>query len=173
VDESVAMERVCVLGPPGAGKSTFALALARCTRLPVHHLDRMFWTRGWVEASAAEFRVKVEAIVAEPRWIIEGNYLRTLPLRLARAERLYLLDYPPRIYRWRVLKRVVCGYGRTRADMAPRCPEKWDLEFAMYVWRFHRDYRLQLLAMVESSGLPVVRFAQPREAAAYLRGVAG
>jgi adenylate kinase family enzyme len=59
-----------------------------------------------------------------------SHNLGTLPLRLARAERLYLLDYPPRVYRWRVFKRVVRGYGRTRSDMAPGCPEKWDLEFA-------------------------------------------
>jgi adenylate kinase family enzyme len=172
VDERGTTERVCVLGPPGAGKSTFALALSRCTELPVHHMDRLFWSPGWVESLQTELTAKVEAIVAQPRWIIEGNYLGTLPLRLARAERLYLLDYRPRVYCWRVFNRVLRGYGRTRSDMAPGCPERWDYEFAKYVWRFQRDYRPQLVAMIESSGLPVVRFAQPREAAAYLKGVA-
>jgi adenylate kinase family enzyme len=168
-----ARQRVCVLGPPGAGKSTFALALARLTELPVHHMDRLFWQAGWVPSPPELLTAKVEAIVAEPRWIIEGNYLATLPLRLARAERLCLLDYPPRVYRWRVFKRVTRGYGRTRSDMAPGCPEQFDWEFAKYVWRFHREYRPQLLAMIESSGLPVVRFARPREAAAHLRELVG
>jgi adenylate kinase family enzyme len=40
--------RVIVTGLAGSGKSTFSLALAVKTGLPVIHLDLHFWQPGWV-----------------------------------------------------------------------------------------------------------------------------
>jgi adenylate kinase family enzyme len=40
--------RVVVTGLAGSGKSTFAVALAARTGLPVIHLDLAFWKPGWV-----------------------------------------------------------------------------------------------------------------------------
>jgi adenylate kinase family enzyme len=41
------MCRVLVIGISGAGKSTFAQALADKTGLPLIHLDKEFWRPGW------------------------------------------------------------------------------------------------------------------------------
>ena len=38
------MEKVIVIGSPGAGKSTFARRLGALTGLPLHHLD-LLWHR--------------------------------------------------------------------------------------------------------------------------------
>lgn len=64
VSEPLALgRRVIVTGLAGSGKSTFALALAGKTDLPVIHLDLHFWKPGWVEptASLASHPVKDEA----------------------------------------------------------------------------------------------------------------
>ena len=65
-----AMKRVAIVGPGGAGKSTFARALSERIGLPVVHLDHHFWKPGWVESSRDEWRsarADTVILVARPR----------------------------------------------------------------------------------------------------------
>ena len=86
--------RVIVTGLAGSGKSTFALALAAKTGLPVIHLDLHFWKPGWVAPSETEWREKQRVVLAGDTWIADGNYHETLDLRLERAESVVFLDMP-------------------------------------------------------------------------------
>lgn len=86
--------RVVVTGMAGSGKSTFAVALARKTGLPVIHLDLHFWKPGWVEPSDDEWRTVQQRVLAGDAWIADGNYSETLALRLKGADTLVVLDMP-------------------------------------------------------------------------------
>jgi hypothetical protein len=86
--------RVVVTGLAGAGKSTFSLALAARTGLPVIHLDLHFWKPGWVAPSQTEWRGKQCGVLAGDAWIADGNYPQTLDLRLERADTVVFLDLP-------------------------------------------------------------------------------
>jgi len=86
--------RVVVTGLAGAGKSTFALALAGKTGLPVIHLDLHFWKPGWVEPSQNEWQEAQRDLLAAEAWIADGNYHETLALRLDRADTVVVLDMP-------------------------------------------------------------------------------
>ena len=86
--------RVVVTGLAGSGKSTFAVALAAKTGLPVIHLDLYFWKPGWVAPSETEWREKQRVVLAGDAWIADGNYHETLDLRLERADTLVVLDMP-------------------------------------------------------------------------------
>src|SRR3954464_9235349 len=86
--------RVVVTGIAGSGKSTFAVALARRTGLPVIHLDLHFWKPGWVEPSEDEWRIVQQRVLAGNAWIADGNYSETLALRLKGADTLVVLDMP-------------------------------------------------------------------------------
>ena len=86
--------RVVVTGLAGSGKSTFALALAARTGLPVIHLDLAFWKPGWVAPSETEWREKQSWVLAGDAWIADGNYHETLDLRLERAHTVVVLDMP-------------------------------------------------------------------------------
>src|SRR2546421_5010221 len=66
--------RVLVTGLAGSGKSTFSLALAAKTGLPVIHLDLHFWKPGWVAPSETEWREKQCGVLAGDAWIADGNY---------------------------------------------------------------------------------------------------
>jgi adenylate kinase family enzyme len=85
---------VVVTGVAGSGKSTFAVALARRTGLPVIHLDLHFWKPGWVEPSQDEWRAVQQRVLAGDAWIADGNYNETLALRLKVADTLVVLDMP-------------------------------------------------------------------------------
>jgi adenylate kinase family enzyme len=86
--------RVVVTGLAGSGKSTFAVALARKTGLPLVHLDLHFWKPGWVEPSEDEWRTTQQRVLTGNAWIADGNYSETLALRLQGADTLIVLDMP-------------------------------------------------------------------------------
>src|SRR2546429_237925 len=89
--------RVIITGLAGSGKSTFSLALAAKTGLPVIHLDLHFWKPGWVAPSETEWREKQYGVLAGNAWIADGNYHETLDLRLERADTVGFLDPPWRL----------------------------------------------------------------------------
>ena len=88
------MKRVLVIGSPGAGKSTFARNLRDKTGLPLYHLDNIWHKPDRTTISREEFDERLAAILAKDSWIIDGNYSRTLELRLQYCDTVFLLDYP-------------------------------------------------------------------------------
>lgn len=163
------MDRVIILGCGGAGKSTLARAMGEKTGLPVVHLDQLFWRDNWEHISREEFDALLAAEAEKEKWIIDGNYNRTIPLRLKRCDTAIYLDFP----RWRcllgVLKRFLTNYGRVRPDMSPNCPEQLDWEFLKWIWNFNRDNRPQLYEMLGSAPeVNVIILKNHRQVADYL-----
>ena len=79
-------ERVLVIGCSGSGKSTLAQKLAARLALPYVSMDReIFWLPGWQTRPRAEALARLQAIVAQERWILDGTSPGTLPLRLPRS----------------------------------------------------------------------------------------
>ncbi|MCC5889857.1 MAG: topology modulation protein [Alkalibacterium sp.] len=169
------MKRVTIVGPSGSGKSTLAQELGKLNALPVFHMDQLFFKPGWVEKSRAELAEEVEKILeSNEEWIIEGNYSQTLPARIAQSSHVIFLDYPRRVYVYRVLKRLVKTYGRVRKDMAPGCPERIDIAFLKYVWHFKSKRREKLLKIVSAHVTEknqLLIFKHPKECDRYIRKV--
>ena len=116
------MQRILIVGPCGAGKSTLAAQLGPILGLPVFHMDQLNWQPGWVESSKDEIREKLAAITATESWIIDGTYGGTLAPRLERADTVLYLDYPIRLCIARLLKRIWTWRGKARPDMTEDCP---------------------------------------------------
>ncbi len=165
------MLRVLVIGPCGAGKSTLAFRLATKLGLPLYHMDKLNWLPGWVDGGNDRVRAKLSEIVANDRWLIEGNYGSTLPMRLARADTIVFLDFPIPLCLWRIIKRVIVHRGRTRADMTDECPERFDPAFLWYVatWRLGPGPRTQ--AKLRGHEDKVVRLTTPKALAEWLESV--
>lgn len=162
------MQRVLVIGSPGAGKSTFARALAARTRLPLVHLDAEFHLPGWVDRDPDEWNAKLAGILARDAWIVDGNYGGSMDRRLARADTVILLDYPTGLCLWRVMKRVITLWGTVRPEAAPGCPERLDLEFLAYVAMFRRAKTPGLMRRLRGYNGSVARFRGPGAAQAFL-----
>ena len=143
------MQRILIIGCSGAGKSTLARKLGEKTGLPVVHLDALFWKPGWVESEREVFDARVLAELEKPAWIIDGNYARTLPVRLEKCDGVIYLDFPRWLCILGVLKRVLTTYGTVRPDMPEGCPERFDWEFLKWVWNFNRNNREKTWVQLE------------------------
>ena len=135
------MERIIIIGCGGAGKSTLARQLGEKLNLPVVHLDKLFWKPGWVESTKDEIDAKIMEEMSKPKWIIDGNYNRTIPERIKRCDTIIYLDFSRFTCLMGVAKRVLSTYGTVRPDMGAGCPERFDPEFLKWIWNFNRKHR--------------------------------
>lgn len=164
------MERIMVIGCSGAGKSTLARAMGEKLGIPVIHLDQLFWKPGWEESTRKEFDARLLAQLEKPRWIIDGNYTRTYPQRLAKCDTVIHLDFNRFVCLYSVIRRVLRNYGRIRPDMPEGCPERFDWEFMKWVWNFNRTHRPRNLAALESAkNVTVITLKNRRQVKAFLR----
>ena len=166
------MQRVLVIGPCGAGKSTAAVELGRLLGLPVHHLDQLHWRAGWVESSREDLLGALAPILAGERWLIDGNYGGTMAGRLDRADTVVYLDYPTRVCLWRAFGRVRRFHGEARPDMTPGCPERFDWQFFFYILTFRRGPRRRTEARLEAHEDKVKRFRHPRVLRSWMDSLA-
>ena len=143
------MERVIIIGCGGAGKSTLARKLGEKTGLPVIHLDRIFWSPGnWQHLLKEEFDALLMTELEKPVWILDGNFNRTMELRLEKCDTVIYLDYSRWVCLLQWIKRVITNWGKARQDMAPGCAEWFDPEFAGWIWNFNKTYRKNYYEML-------------------------
>ena len=135
------MERILIIGCGGAGKSTLARKLGEKLGIPVVHLDKLFWKPGWVESAPEEIDAKIMEELRKPKWIMDGNFNRTLPQRVKYCDTIIYLDFSRTACLMGVVKRILTTYGTVRPDMGEGCPERFDLEFLKWVWNYNKNKR--------------------------------
>jgi adenylate kinase family enzyme len=88
--------RICIMGPSNSGKSTLAVAIARARGLPPVHLDQLHHhpNTDWLPRPHAAFVALHDHAITDARWVMDGNYSRCPPQRLARATGVILLESP-------------------------------------------------------------------------------
>ncbi len=143
------MNKVIVIGSGGAGKSTFSRRLGDALGIEVIHLDQLYWQPNWVEPAKEDWAATVQKLLTGEAWIIDGNYSGTRTMRLNACDTVILLDLPRTKCIFRVLKRIWKYRGRNRPEMAAECPEKFDLEFLLWVWNFPKKKKPGILAEFE------------------------
>ena len=161
-------KKILILGNGGAGKSTFAADMGGRFSLPVVHLDQLWWLPAWVNRSEEEFDFLLSAELAKPAWVMDGNYQRTLAVRLAAADAAVLLDIPAAVCLESAYARVREYAGRTRPDMGVGCPERVDAEFEEWILKYDREVRPAMLAALEESKKPFFVFSSRETARAWL-----
>ena len=138
------MKRIMIIGSPGAGKSTLARRLQDVTGLPLYYLDMLWHRPDRTTVPKDEFDSVLSEIVSRDEWIIDGNYGRTLEMRMAACDTVLLLDLPLEI----CLAGAESRIGRERADM-PWIEESFDPEFRQWIVDFPRDNLPRIYELIE------------------------
>lgn len=161
-------QKVIVIGSPGAGKSTFSRKLRDVTGLPLYHLDMLWHKPDKTTISKQEFDTKLKDILMRDKWIIDGNYNRTIEMRLEYCDAVFLMDFPVDICILGAESRV----GKQREDM-PWCETELDSEFKQFIIDFPKEKLPRIYELIEKNREDkiVVIFKSREESEEYLRKV--
>jgi adenylate kinase family enzyme len=170
--------RVSVVGCPGAGKTTFARALA--AQLGVDHveIDALHHGPGWTPAPRDVLRARLAERLAAPGWVVDGNYRSTVgDLVRPAADTVVWLDLP----RATVMRSVVARtLGRMwhRTELWNGNRERWpklldprpEENIVLWAWTRYGPYRRAYEA--ESAAAPAnqrwLRFRSRADAWAWM-----
>lgn len=159
------MLKVIVIGSPGAGKSVFSQKLKNIIDLPLYHLDMLYHKKDGTHISKEELEEKLKSIFKEEKWIIDGNYQRTLELRLKECDTVFLLDFP--------LEDCLLGaesrIGVKREDL-PWIEENLNEEFRQVIIDFPKKKLPQIYELIEKYKMnkKIIVFKTREEADNYL-----
>lgn len=159
------MRKVIVIGCPGAGKSTFARKLRDITNLPLYYLDMLWHKEDKTNISREEFDTKLNDILKKDKWIIDGNYLRTLEMRLKECDTVFLLDYSLEV----CLNGVKSRIGKKREDM-PWVETELDKEFKQFIEDFSKEQLPQVYELLDKycENRNIIKFISRKEEEIYI-----
>lgn len=94
--------------------------------------------------STEEFDAQLKEIIRNERWIIDGNYLRTLELRLKQCDTVFFLDFPLEV----CISGVESRIGKKREDM-PWVETEFDSDFKQWIHDFSKDQLPEIYTLLE------------------------
>ena len=159
------MQKIIIIGCPGAGKTTFAQKLCDKIGIPLYYLDAIWHKADRTHISREEFDARLGEILAGNAWIIDGHYSRTLERRIAACDTVFLFDMPTEVCLSGVLARI----GTKRPDM-PWIDETLDPMLEKEVVGFREKHIPTIYALLEKygEGKNIVIFKARKEADDFL-----
>jgi adenylate kinase family enzyme len=166
-----AMQKIAIVGSGGSGKSHVARKLAAVLDLPVIHLDAVYFDDEWNALPMEKFAQAQCALVAAPRWVIDGNYNSTLAIRLKACDTVIFMDISTLAALWGIVSRQIRdGAGHQGNGVHNRIT--WDV--LKYIATYRRQMRPRVLAKIHeyaSGHAEVVLLTSRRRTRRWLRQV--
>ena len=128
------MKKIIVIGSPGAGKSVFSKKLSDVTNIKLYHLDMLYHNEDKTHISREELEEKLTKIFEEDSWIIDGNYQRTIEMRLQQCDTVFLLNIPTD----ECIEGAKSRIGTKREDL-PWVEQKLDENFKQTIEDFSKE----------------------------------
>lgn len=158
------VDRIAIIGCGGSGKTTIARRLGAALDAPVTHLDVVYYDGEWNALPKEKFAALQEELVAADRWVIDGNYASSLPIRLNRADTVIFLDLPPVTCLWGIAQRRLRHRGGQDDQTGVYDRITWD--FIKYVWNYRRTMAPRVRSLIaEHAGHAQVHIVKSRRAA--------
>ena len=133
------VNRIILIGCPGSGKSYLSKHLRNYTNLPLYHLDKLFWYGDWQHVTSEELKEKVESIIKNDKWIIDGNYNKTIKQRMEACDLIVHFNMRVDTCLKNVEYRI--KYNNLRDDMPESCKEtQMDEDFKEYIIGFRKTH---------------------------------
>ena len=162
------MNKVIVIGCPGSGKTTFAEKLQKCTGLPLYYLDAIWHKPDKTHIPREEFDQRISEIFATSEWIIDGNYNRTIEMRLQQCDTVFLFDLPTEVCLQGATERL----GKGRYDL-PWIEKELDPQFEGFIKDFAENSLLKIYELIEKykEEKQVIVFKSRKDADEYIKRI--
>ena len=139
-------QKIMIISSPGSGKSTFARKLRDKTGLPLYYLDMIKHKPDRTTISSEEFDKKLDEILNKDKWIIDGNYQRTLEVRMEKSDTIILFDLPTEV----CLEGTKSRIGTKREDLPWIETEKtFESEFKQWIVEFSEKSLPEIYNLLE------------------------
>ena len=160
------MKKIIVIGCPGSGKTTFAEKLHKRMGLPLFHLDAIWHKPDRTHISREEYDERLAEILELEEWIIDGNYSRTLEVRMQASDTIFLFDLPTEVCIQGATERL----GKARYDV-PWIDTELDPQFKKEIEEFPEKTLPRIYELLEKykENRQVVIFKSRIQADEFLR----
>jgi cytidylate kinase len=167
------MNRIVIIGPPGAGKTDFANELGKILDIDtVIHLDYFFWKPGWIRTTETERHALITRLTKQEKWIIEGNFLDTIDAQFSQASLAIWLNLNPFLCFYRVVKRYFSYIRKGIPEIAPGCRDRIRLQFLLSIFMYKIiDSNILRKKLKQQSSLPLIVLNTPNEVLAFLEKI--
>jgi len=168
VVRSQRMDKITIIGCGGSGKTHLANQLAALLNLPLTHLDGVYYDADWNPLPQEEFAALQRKLVAAPRWLLEGNYAGTLPIRLAATDTVIFLDLHAITCLTGILQRRWRYRGGQHAKDGVYDRITWN--FVRYIWGYRTTMRPKVRRLLDEHGgnARLIALTSRRQAARFI-----
>ena len=166
------MDRIVIVGCGGSGKSRLARELGAILSITPVHLDGLYYDQDWRPLDKDQFADVQRGLVVEPRWIIDGNYASSLPIRLAAADTVIFLDLPARACLRGIVQRRLRHWGGQHAATGVYDRITWDFIRYIATYRKQMARRVRRLIAEHTGGAQVIVLRSRPAARRFLAQVA-
>lgn len=142
-------KKILVVGNDGAGKTYFARQLSEKLGLPLIHLDKEFFRKGWRQTPREQWLETHHELLKADEWIIDGYYPATLKERFLQADAVIYLDVPNLLCYHHLFKRKKEYKYKPRTDLPENCPEILRLEQFRAIHRFNATERNRVYSYMQ------------------------
>jgi adenylate kinase family enzyme len=162
------VDRIVIIGCGGSGKSHLSRSLGILLGITPVHLDGLYYDQDWKPLDKEQFAALQRNLVTAPRWIIDGNYASSLPIRLQAADTVIFLDLPGWTCLRGIAHRRLRHLGGQHKDIGVYDRITWD--FVRYIQGYRRQMapRVRRLIADHAGNAQVIVLRRRRAARDYL-----
>ena len=167
------VRRLNVIGTSGSGKSTLGRQLANQLDLPFVEMDAVYWGPNWSEPTEDELLARIGEVTSGERWVLDGNYSRTTPIKWQRVQLIVWVDLPFWLTIGRVTRRslrrsirgeeIWQGTGNRESLTGTFLSADSVILWAIRSYRRNRDRYSKLMRAPKYSHVPFVRLTSERD----------
>lgn len=69
------------------------MRLAQALAYPYIEMDKIFWEPNWKSSSDEKFLSNLKSALNQEKWVLDGNYNQTVPIKWEKVDLIIWLDY--------------------------------------------------------------------------------